>query len=126
LLPGDAERDPAGDEEANARALRQQLRQTRPDGKNLLEVVEQEQHVVIAECARDRGERGPVSVEPETERPGDRRQYELRVADGCERHVDDTVREQVLESAREVKRQAGLADAAGAGDGEEPGLAVEQ
>jgi hypothetical protein len=87
----------------------------------VLEVVEQEQQLALAEVARQRRDRLVLSL-AQAQRPGHGRNDEARVGNGGEWNGDDAVGELVRYVVRYRKRQASLTDSACARDREQPHL----
>ena len=80
LLAGDAQGGPAGDEDPQARrAARAARRSDRRRVDHLLEVVEDEQHLAVAQRLGDAVDHGPARLVGHADRARDRRRDELRV-----------------------------------------------
>ena len=76
---------------------------------------------LLADAGCDRGRLGAVDAES----LGDRRQHERRVAKRCERHKKRAALCVLREQTRELQREAGLAGAAGAENGEDRRVVME-
>jgi hypothetical protein len=126
LLAGDPQRDARGDETGDVRAAPQQVGHDGTGRHDLLEVVEDEQHPVLADVLGEHLDRGTTSTVHDTQRASDRRGDEGRVADRFERHEPDAVGESIGRRGRELEREPCLARAARAGQRDEPGAAQQR
>ena len=111
-LPGEAQRDPAGDEQVQPWAVRQQRSDGVGRGQHVLEVVEQHQRVRRPEPGSHSVGEGPAAHLLDPERLGDRADDQAGVADVGERDEHHAVGEGLTEPGGGLDRQAGLADAA--------------
>ena len=125
VLAGELEALARGDEERDARARLPEPRDLDRDaGQEVLAVVDHEQAPLAGERRSDRIHRRLVGLD--TERPGERRRDEVRIAQRCERLPREPVGELLGGLGRRLEREAGLAAAAGAGEGDQPGPTREQ
>ena len=92
-LGGQAERGAAGGEHPQARRGRQQVGHDRRGVRHLLEVVQDQQQALGLEVARERLAQGFAGDLPDTERPGDGTEHQLRVAERGQRDEPHPVRE---------------------------------
>ena len=83
-------------------------------GQHLLEVVEHEQELLVAQVLDQRLERALARLLAQAERLRDRRHDELRLADRRELDEGRAVREPLAHAGGELEREPGLAGAAGA------------
>ncbi|WP_091366725.1 hypothetical protein [Geodermatophilus telluris] len=94
-----------------------------------LEVVQHEQHEQhgpLGECAGEDVEIPPRSVGGETECAADRSRQQRRIGLRRQRHPDRPVGEARREPSGRLQGQPGLADPAGAGQGQDPDVAAGQ
>ena len=120
MLAGELEALARGDEERDARARLPESRDLDRDaGQEVLAVVDHEQALLAGERRSDRIHQRLVGLD--TERPGERRRDEVRIAQRCERLPREPVGELLGGLGRRLEREAGLAAAAGAGEGDQPG-----
>ena len=118
LLAGDPQRGTAGDDHRQLGRRAQEVGDDRRPGDDLLEVVEDEQRVAVAEVLLDAVDRRPLRRE-QAERAGDRGRHEVRVRHGRERHEPGAVRVPLDAVARQGQRQPRLAGPAGARERQE-------
>ena len=106
----------------DVRAAAQELGDDRAGVDDLLEVVEDEQHVARRRSSSASASMaGRAALSASAERPGDRRGDEGRVADGVEGDEPDAVGEVVGGGRGDLERQPRLAGAARSGQGQQPG-----
>ena len=110
-LGGDPQHATTRDQQTQVLTAGEELGQVRRDGEDVLEVVEQQQHALLVDVLGD-----PVGC---PQGPPDRRQNERWFAEGRKRNPEDPIDEVVDELSRNLERQARLAAAAGAGQGEQ-------
>ena len=115
-LGGEVQRLAARREQAQVRARREQLRERRRRVKHLLEVVEEQEHVLRADVLR--------KLAPRPQCRADRREDEVRLPKRLEADPPHAVLEVVDELRSRLHRKACLPGAAGAGQGQEPHLGV--
>ena len=121
VLAMHVEHGPARHEDAQARSSRQQVDDDRRRVEDLLEVVEDEEDVAVAEIAPERLDHRPVGGFPEADRGADRRGHEVRVADGGELDEEDAVLVCGQAFGGDLQREARLACSAGPGQRDEAG-----
>ena len=92
-------------------------------GKQLLEVVQDEEDRPLPEVAAEGFARRPVGRFPDAEGDGDRRLQQDRVAERGEVHEPDAMRELVASRAGDREGEPGLAAAAGSGQRDDPARA---
>jgi len=127
VLPCQVQRRAARHQELQARTRREQTGQVCRRRQHLLEVVEHQQQLSIAQLARQPlrdGLRSAATTDAQFARDG--RGDEQRVANRRQIDEHDAVGEAVLDGPRQLDRQARFADPAGAGQGEQADLFVEQ
>ena len=123
LLARDVQGRAAGDDDLDRGCGPQQVGDDRCGRDDLLEVVEHEQHRLVAQPVGERiGDRpgGPLR---DADRAGDPGGDQHRVADRLERYEEDAVREVVRDAGGELERQSRLARAARPGQRQQPGRA---
>ena len=116
LLAVDAQRSPAGDEDPQARRAGEHLGQHRGRVDHLLEVVEDEQHLAVAQRLGDAVDHGPVRLVGHADRSSDGRRDQLPFTDRLQRDEPDPVGEVVGGGRRNLQGQPRLADAARPGE----------
>ena len=120
MLAVQVQHNPAADEDLQPRPGRQQLGQQRRGLEHLLEVVDHQQELPVAQVRLQLLQGRPVAPLGDVERRGERRGHQRRVAHGGQGDEGRAVGERRLEGARHRQRQARLADAAGPPQGDEP------
>ena len=120
------ERGAAGYEHLELWAGGHQLAEGRGGGHHLLEVIEDEQQLPVAQGILEGLQERPPAQLVEAEGLADGRQDEAGVLDGGQRDKADAVAEVVAQGRCHLQGQAGLADAAGAGEGEQADLLAQQ
>src|SRR5207248_2287859 len=115
-----------GHEDGEVWATGQQVGQVRGGWQDLLEIVEQEQHVFITERGFEQIEQGPRCSLFEIEGLGDGGDDQGGVAEGGERNEVDAIGKVSEQVGGDLQGQAGFAAAAGAGEGEEADLGATQ
>ena len=126
------QRRPARDHDREAGAGGQEIRHHRLRAPELLEVVEDQQRSPVAQVVAHDVGRIDVAVgagraaHAEAEKAHDRGRYTGRVLHGVERYEEHPSREALRGAAGGLDRQPRLAHAAGAGEGDEPVLALHQ
>ena len=93
MLAGEAQDVAAGDEHREARAGGQQGGDLGRGRHDVLEVVEDEQHVPLAQILGQAVAQGAAAHLAQTQRLGDGGDDETRLAEGVEGHEPDPVRE---------------------------------
>ncbi len=124
-LAGQPERLPAGREHRDAGTFGQQGADQRRDGvDDVLAVVQHQQQLAVerGDQATDRVGGGAERRLPHAERAEDRRRH--LVGNGGQVHHAHLAAAQRSAGGDRLEREAGLADAAGAEDGDQPGVAV--
>ena len=116
---------PAGREDAQVRAGRQEIGHERGSGEDVLEVIEDEQKCPAADRQWQQTCRIPRAI-AHAKLASDGRRHEGRVGNRGQRHERDTIGNVVVHLPGNGDGQTRLADAAGAGQGHEPGLPVEE
>ncbi len=116
--PCDAQPHAARHGDLQARARGDDRRERRGRVDDLLEVVDDEQQPAALDVGDEALLEVALAVE-EPERPRDRADHVAGIPDGLERHEDDAVRELVGRRRGDRLGEPGLADPAGAGDGEQ-------
>jgi hypothetical protein len=111
LLPGDVQRLAARDDDVEVRTRGEELAEPGPRFDHVLEVVEEDQHRALADMLGE-------AVRRADHLPG-RREHELRIAQGRERHPPDSVRVALGESSGRLQAEARLAGASRSGQREE-------
>ena len=126
VLPGQAERRPAGRQDGEAGAGDQQLGHRGRPGQQVLHVVQEEQGLPAPQAV----EHAPAQRAPgrlrHAERPRHRREQAVRVRHRRQRHEPRPVRERGEQVGRHAQRQPGLPAASGAGERDEAGGAPPQ
>src|SRR5207302_6310474 len=85
---------PARGQEVSAwTGLEERLSEVGARADHVLAVVEDEQGLEVGNVLAERGEDRAALLLPEAEDPGDRRRDAVRIGDGCELDVPDTVGE---------------------------------
>ena len=112
LLVMKTERGPAGGEHRQAGAPLQQRQDIGGRVKNVLEVVQNEQQVTLAQRGQENIPQGSFSDLADVERLGDCGQNECRTADCRQRDEDRSIGEGGFRGGGGGESQSGLADAA--------------
>lgn len=125
LLARHVQGDACSDQAGKVRTATEQLGNDRACADHLLEVVEDEEDVALADLVRHEvdGRAGRVVHQPQ--RPGDRRRDQIRVADRLQGDEPHPVRMALRGRRRDLEREPGLAGPAGSGERQQPG-ALEQ
>jgi hypothetical protein len=126
LFSRDTERLATGHEQRKPRAGREEYSQRGSGLDHLFGVVEEEQEFSLAQKRPQTGLRRLTAEGNQAQRLGDGREDELRLADGGERNKANTVGEAVRYVSGDLEGEAGLADAAGAGQRDEPDIVLFQ
>ncbi len=126
VLAGEAQDVAAGDEHREARAGGQQGSDLGRGRHDVLEVVEDEQHLPLAQIIGQAVAQGTAAHLAQTQRLGDGGDDETRLAEGVEGHEPDPVRERIGHLGRDLDGQPGLANPAGAGEGQQADVGAEQ
>ena len=92
----------------------------------MLEVVQDEQHVPLAQIRGQEIARGPSAHLVQTQRLGNSGDDESRLAERVEGNEPDPVREGTDQLGRDLESQPGLADPTRAGEGEQADIRAEQ
>ena len=119
LLAGDAERRPARRDHLEAGTRSEQLADDRSGRKDLLEVVEHEQHPLSLDVIEHARKRHLRAAHLHTEGLRDRRRNELRIADRRERDEESAVAECRRRLLGDAERQSGLSGPSGPGQRDE-------
>jgi hypothetical protein len=119
LLAGDPQRGATGGEDLQCRAGGEEGGDAGGGLDHLLDVVEEKQELTGLERRRHRRGQWPVSAFAHAERLGDRRRHQRRVADGGEVDEDGAVGEGRGDVVGDRQGEAGFADPAGAGQGQQ-------
>ena len=127
VLPGQMERCPARRQDAKPRGRCEQAGDCRRGCEEVLEVVQDEQELLVADIVGQRLQGRLARVLAEAECPRDRGGHELPVLDGRERDEEDAVREPLDQVCGYLEREPCLARAPGSGEREKAQvLACEQ
>ena len=121
LLPPERERDPAGGQHREPRRGGEQLLDHRAGLPHLLEVVGHEQELPVAEVVAQRLQDGAAGCLGDPQGPGQDGGDQVRVGDRGQVGEEGAVAVAGQQLGRDLEGQAGLAGAAGAGEGEQPG-----
>ncbi len=121
MLAVDADRVSARHQELEPLCLPQERAESGSRLFDLLEVIHQQQEVAGAQMLDER----PIRI-LDAQGGRDLGRDEVRVPDGGEADEDDPVREPICQLVGGLKRDPRLADASGAGDGDQAGLASKQ
>ena len=124
VLAGEPQGGPAGRQDRQARAPDQQVRGHRGRIEQVLEVVEDEQELAIAQQGSQTVDRGPPAAVDHPEDAGDGWSDEVGLADGREGDEDGAIGEVVAQVGGHPEGEGGLADAAGPGQRDEPDAAL--
>jgi hypothetical protein len=124
VLPADPEGLPARDEDLQVRAIGEELQEDWCRDRDLLEVVEDQQHALRAEASAELVQRRPVHRLGQPDRRRGEGQDGVGVGRGDEVDEVDTVRESVDLVGCGPDRQPRLAGPAGAGQREQPDVGV--
>ncbi len=92
----------------------------------MLEVVQHQQHLPVAQPGGQRGQRQLVAALAQAQRLRQGRQHQPRILDRRERHEADTVGKARLELLGNMQAQPGLADAGRADQRQQTQVIVEQ
>jgi hypothetical protein len=114
MLAVDAQRCATGDEHAQPRGGGQHLSDQRCGFEQVLEVIQNQEQALVAQPGREQLLRRLAAALLETKRLRDRGGDDLRVVDRGQAHHEDAVYEGGDVPEGKIKRQARLADAAGA------------
>ena len=125
-LAAQAQGGPAGDEQRQVRAGGQQLGRQGDGADELLEVIEDDQDLAAGQGGDQPLLERRFAFFAQAEALGDHRQGDDRVAGEGQGDEGDTAREVGPEQAGQLQRQPGLADAAGAGQGDETHILAAQ
>ncbi len=120
VLAGEAQRGPARHQDPQPGAVRQQIGDERRGLQQVLEVVQDEEDLPGTEMAHDRLDRPPLPTLLEPERLGDPPCDQRVLAQGGERDEHAAAGEGTAHLRRNLEGQAGLADAARPGEGQQP------
>ncbi|HYO29040.1 MAG TPA: hypothetical protein VER37_00545 [Thermomicrobiales bacterium] len=115
---------PAGDEEREPRAAGEEGGQRRTGRKHVLEVVQHQQPALPTEPRHDGRREGEFPRFDRLDRLGDRMEHAVRLGHGGQIDQMDASREGILDGCRDRQGQAGLADAAGSRQRQQPGVAL--
>jgi hypothetical protein len=119
-LAREVERRAARDQQLQPRGARAEPRDGGRRGEHLLEVVEDEQQLLVAQVAVERLEDRLPRLLAQADRPRDRRRDQLPVAHGRERDEEDAVRELLDDVGSELQREPRLPGAARARERQRP------
>ncbi len=119
LLARDVQDSPAADDDLRARADAQDVSHERRRGNHLLEVVEDEQHGVLADEIQEPLERRALAGFQEADRGDDGRGDELRLGHRIERDEEHAIGELLGDLGGDLEAESGLAGAAGSGQRQE-------
>ncbi len=122
VLSGEVKGGPAGDEYAEARTGGEQRRELRCPLDHLLEVVQHEQQVPLAQRGLHLFLRGDICNFPQAECLGNGRHDAGRVADRGQRHEAGAIGEVCTHDPRDLQGQARFAHTASPRDGEQAHL----
>ena len=111
MLAREMEGCPAGDEYLQPGCSPEQVRDERSPGRDVLEVVEEQEHLLVAKVVAEGHRDRPALGLADAERLRDFRSDEAGVADESERDPEDPGLELVAEPLRSLEPQAGLARA---------------
>ena len=120
LLAGEVEGSPTGDEDLRLLRPLQEAGPRSGGAEHLLEVVEDQQHPAATDAIRDRLHGAVPQLLLQAEGLADRAGHELRIRDRRQRHEGDAVGKGVGSREGRLDREARLARAAGAGQGQQP------
>ena len=112
LLAGNAQRRAAADQDPQRARLLQQPRHDRGAGQQVLEVVQDDQELPLAQLADQVLHQGPVPGVLQPDALGDRRGHQSRIPDGRQRHEVNAVRVVAGHLRGQGDAQPGLAAAA--------------
>src|SRR5262249_21338713 len=126
MLAGKAKRRPAGDEQRQLRGCREQLAEERSRLVHALEAVQQQEKALPAEVMLECPRELLVGSLLNAEGVRDRGRDQCRFAERGEVDEVDTVGERVGEVVRSLEREAGLAAAPWAGEGDEADVRAAQ
>ena len=126
VLAAEPQHHPAGHQALQARAGRQQLRHQRGRRHDLLEVVEHQQHLLILQELLQALEQHLARFFLDAQRPGDAGGHQRGVPDGRQRDKVDPVLKVLEQVGGHLQAQAGLAGAAGTGEGQQTHLRTPQ
>ena len=126
LLPGEMEGGSAGDEYAEARTGGEQGSQLRRRLEQVLEVVQQQQQMPVAQCGAHLFLHGKLSGFPQAERLGDRCHDPHGIAHRGERHEAGPIGEIVQQRLRHRQPQACFAHTTGPREGQQAHLGTAQ
>ena len=116
----DAQQRPAGNQDVQPWRIGQQLRHQRPGMDHLLKVVEHKEHLPWAQVGFQRIQVALIRTRTNAQCLGDHRCHQFGVVDGCKLHQKDAMLILVHQIGSHGQREACLADAAGAGEGDQP------
>jgi hypothetical protein len=119
LLAADREDDPGGNQRGQSRCRREQLLDDRSRRHHLFEVVEDQEHLLVAEVFGEDLEERSIRHLSHPQRPRHGRWDQRWVHHRGEVHEVRTVAEVRERSIRHLKGEASLARAAGAGEGQQ-------
>src|SRR6266849_6309043 len=113
ILAGEVQSGPAGDQQAQVRAGEGQGRHLRGGSSHLLEVIQQQQQVPLAQELQHVIREGAVSGFPQAERLSDGRQDLFWIADGSQGNKTDVVSKGVSDRCGQGQGQACFPDSPG-------------
>ncbi len=117
-LAANAEALPAGSEQAQPRTCRQQRGHGRSAGDDLLHVVDDEEHALVADPVQERLAHAEAAPFADADRRGHRGHDHLRIGHLAKRHEPDTLRKAVKQIGGGLYGEMRLADASRAGQRE--------
>ena len=120
VLPAHMQRRPAGHQHLQPATRRQQLGHHRGRGQQVLEVVEQQQHLPAAQMRGERLEQRLAAHLGDPQRPRDGGRNQGGIAQRGQGHDEDPVGVGATEVLGHVQGQTRLADPARAGQREQP------
>jgi hypothetical protein len=126
VLPPHVERAPAGGQDVDVGARRDEVRHDGRDGHEMLAVVQHDQHLLVVQLQPQRlcgGLRGGVRAAGGCREDG---RHETRVGDGRQVDVHDAVAVAACSAPPRSQGEARLAHAARAGERDEPDVRIEQ
>ena len=126
VLAVELEQCPAGDQDFQGGSRFQQLDEQRRGGYQVLEVVQHQQQLLVAEPGFEVMQLPLAAGVRQIQRPQDGRGQVPAVGDGGQRHKADAVGEVLAQGMRRCQAQPCLADARRAGDGEQAHRGLEQ
>ena len=103
ILTAEAQHLPAGHQEFEHRAGRQQLHQGQGRCEHLLEIVQDEQGLLVAQVGLQVVERHLIGVFLHAQRLGHGREDQSRVTDGCQGNEVDAMRKVLAEVYRRLQ-----------------------